>query len=119
MKKIKKILYFVSFILLFSCVSGSKIINTEDNIRKTKIYIGKYIYSEPNEFNTYIITEHALIVIGENPKIPDDAWCYVRIEISHWDMHPRVLYYVSKKYFTWNGAEKEYLVYNNIEQIFK
>jgi len=118
MKNFRTIIIFF-LLLIFSCVSPSRVVR-EDVLLKTKTYVGKYVeMAQFNETYVNVVTTMGIFTLKELPEIPESSWCYVRIEPCKWDMHPDVAYELSPKYFTWNGAEKEYLVYNDIKRVFK
>jgi hypothetical protein len=117
MKKI--IIYlFLSFIII-SCVSSSRMVK-EGIFYKTKMYVGKYeetTYLRGNYYN--IRTSYFIFTLKENPEIPDSALCYMRIEPPMWDMHPDIAIQMTVTHLTWNGSDREYRIYNNMEKLLR
>lgn len=117
----KQFLYLALIILISSCVSSSQVIREEGIFYKTKTYIGVYeqsvVFRDPF---VNVQTSKYIITLKENPEIPEGSWCYIRIEPISLDMHPDIKYQLSPKYFTWNGADKEYRIYSDVnEKIFR
>ena len=111
-----KKLFLILFIFIVSCVSTQKM--QEGIFYKTRIYVGKYTEShQVNKKYTYVMTTMGLFKLKHNPDIPDSALCYVRLEYPTWEMHPDLYRQMTAKYFTWNGSDKEYMVYNDINKI--
>lgn len=109
----KKIFIF-ALVLIMSCVSTSKI--KEDVLYKTKIYAGHYISSSPiDDQFTAVMTDYGYFRLKENPEIPDSSLCYIRVQYSSYDFHPDIAEQMAVKYFTWNGADLEYRIFNNIK----
>jgi hypothetical protein len=112
----KKLWIIIVVLLTLSCSSSSHI--QEGVFRKTRIYVGRYESSNPvNDKYTYVITNMGLFKLKENPEIPDSALCYVRVEYPRFDCHPDIAEQMKAIYFTWNGSDREYHVYNNIKEL--
>jgi hypothetical protein len=113
----KKLWVILLVLLMVSCVSSTHVIK-EDVLVKTKVYVGRYTESNiVNDKYTYVITTMGLFKLKENPEIPDSSLCYVRTEYPTWDFHPDILEQMKVLYFTWYGSDKEYMVYNKINNI--
>ena len=104
---------------LSGCMPPSKMVR-EGVIYKTRVYVGKYEKSVPFGEKFYNIqTSLYIFTLKENPVIPEGTFCYMRVERCKWDMHPDIAIELSPKYFTWNGAEKEYSIYNDVKALLK
>lgn len=115
----KKIGIYLAFLLLLSCTASSKVVQ-EGVIYKTRIYVGVYEKSVISIDPFYNVqTSYYIFKLKENPDIPEGAFCYMRVEPCKWDMHPDIAYQLSPKYFTWNGAEREYSIYNDVKSLLK
>jgi hypothetical protein len=109
----KKLITLIGIITLIGCGSSQNI--TEDNLVKTKIYVGKYenSYQVDNNF-TFVMTTKGLFKLKHNPNIPDSSSCYVRLEYPSYDFHPDIRDQMTAKYISWSEGEKEYMIYNQI-----
>ena len=109
--------YLAIILLSFSCVSSSKMIK-EDVLYKTKTYVGKYEGTwKFNEKFYNIQTSEFIFTLKEDPNIPEGALCYMRLDPIPWDMHPDIAIELTPKYFSWNGSEREYRIYNDVKKI--
>lgn len=45
-----------------------------------------------------------------NVIVPEGVPGYVRTEPCYWDVHPDIRVRLERKYFSWNGSEKEYKI---------
>lgn len=116
---IKYVLFAVFLIGLTACVPSSKMVR-EGVIYKTRIYVGKYETSVDFGKHFYNVqTSHYIFTLKENPDIPEGALCYMRMEPLDWRLHPEIAYELAPKYFTWNGAEREYHIYNDVRALLK
>ena len=92
----------------------------EGVIYKTRIYVGIYEESVMLRDPFYNIqTSNYIFTLKENPDIPDGALCYMRMERPDWRLHPEIAFELTPKYFTWEGAEREYHIYNDVKALFK
>jgi len=106
----------ILFLILGSCVSSQKV--REGVIYKTRIYVGYYLKSAPYDDNyTTVLTSQGIFRLKENPEIPDSAWCYIRIEPTRFDVDDIIAEKLSPKFFSWNGSDKEYKVFNKIDNL--
>jgi hypothetical protein len=111
-----KLFYILLFFIIFGCKATS---NHQENVFiKTKIYVGNYDSSYViNDKFTYITTTMGLFKIKGNPIIKDNSKCYINIEYPTTEMHPEILEQMKTLYFSWNGSEKKYKVYNKIPNL--
>ena len=116
---IRYILLFVLAIGLSACAPSSKMVK-EGVIYKTRIYVGVYEKSVSIGEKYYNIqTSNYIFTLRENPAIPEGSLCYMRMERLDRRFHPEIAYQLAPKYFTWNGAEKEYSIYNDVRVLFR
>lgn len=109
--------YVLLAVILSACTSSSKMVK-EGVIYKTRIYVGVYENSVMFRDPFYNVqTSQYIFTLKENPDIPEGAFCYMRVEPCRWDMHPDIAIELSPKYFTWNGAEREYSIYNDVKAL--
>ena len=74
-----------------SCTVTSKV--QEGVFYKTRVYAGLYTESTViDEKFTMIETSYGIFKIKLNPKIPDSALCYIRLEYPSYDFHPDIAY---------------------------
>ena len=83
-------------------------------LTKTKFYVGKHISSTPVEKGTIVLTDQIIVKVKDDPQVPDGALCYIRMGYMRGDIHPDIAFHLQKQWFTWNGAENEYLLINNV-----
>jgi len=111
----KKII-FILFVLFLGCTVTSKV--QEGVFYKTRVYAGIYAESTPiNETYTMIETSQGIFKLKLNPEIPDSASCYIRIEYSSYDFHPDIAEQMAVRYFTWEGSDLEYKIFNDIKNL--
>jgi len=110
----KLLKYLLLFLLLTGCISSQKI--KEGVIYRTRTYVGYYLKSIPHDNNyTTILTSEGIFKLRENPEISDSAWCYIRIEPTRFNVDDIIAEKLNAKFFTWNGADREYKIYNIIK----
>ena len=106
----KNALLSLLILSLFSCAHTTKI--REGVMHKTKRYVGLYITSTDTGGRfTFVRTTDMIIILKDNPTIPERALCYIRIEPCLHDLHPEIADQLSPRYFSWAGSEREYKVY--------
>ena len=106
-------LWILLLLILTSCVSTSRI--QEGVFYKTKFYVGVYENSTViDEKFTIVLTTYGYFKLKENPVIPDSSFCYVRVEPPSYDFHPDIAEQMTAKYFTWQGHDLEYRIFNEI-----
>ena len=111
-----KNIWILLFILALGCTVTSKV--QEGVIYKTRVYAGFYGDSTPiDDTYTMIQTSYGIFKIKLNPEIPDSALCYIRLEYPSYDFHPDIAKQMTIKYFTWEGADLEYKIYNKIKDV--
>jgi len=111
--------YLLLVFISLSCVSSSKVVK-EGVLVKTKMYVGRYETTSHLRGDYYNIqTSHFIFTLKENPEIPDSALCYMRIEPPAWDMHPDIEIQMTVTHLTWNGSDREYRIYNNVEKLLR
>lgn len=109
-------LWVLIFVLFFGCTVTSKV--QEGVFYKTRVYAGFYAKSTPiDEKFTMVVTSYGIFKLKMNPDIPDSALCYIRIEYSSYDFHPDIAAQMAVRYFTWEGADLEYKIYNKIKNL--
>ncbi len=110
----KKIIFLL--IILVGCSTTSKI--QEGVFYKTRVSAGHYESSfvRDDKF-TFVQTEYGLFKLKENPEIPDSSLCYIRIKYSSYDFHPDIAEQMAVRYFTWQGSELEYQIFNKIKNL--
>jgi len=102
-------LFIILLLLLMGCTT-----HVENVFYNIKVYAGTYSYSYVLDKNyTVIKTTEGIFKIKANPEIPEDSWCYVKVELKG-NMHPDIAEDFTAKYFMWIGSEKEYKIYNHI-----
>ena len=100
---------------MFSCISPSRVVE-EGEIYKTRIYAGLYTESiHIDEKFTVVFTTYGYFKLKENPEIPDSSLCYIKREYPSYYFHPDIERQMIINYFTWNGADKEYRIYNKLK----
>jgi len=108
----KKILILL-FVFIFGCAVTSNV--QEGVFYKTRVYAGLYTNStQIDDKYTMVETSYGIFKLKLNPNIPDSALCYVRIEYSHYNFHPDIAEQMIVRYFTWEGSDLEYKIYNKI-----
>ena len=109
-------IWILLFILFLGCTVTSKV--KEGVFYKTRVYAGFYADSTPiDDKFTIIETTYGIFKLKMNPEIPDSALCYIRIEYSSYDFHPDIAEQMAVRYFTWEGSDLEYKIYNNIDNL--
>ena len=112
--KILRLLFIVIIKALLLGCSSSKV--AENRLYKTKIYAGYYIKSTYYDSKyTTVLTSEGLFRLRDNPDIPDSTWCYIRVEPTAYDVHPDIRRKLEPVFFTWNGTDREYKVFNEIK----
>ena len=113
-RTLMKKLWTILLVVLASCVSSSKV--QEGVFYKTKFYVGTYENSTViDDKFTMVLTSYGYFKLKENPDIPDSSFCYVRVEPPSYDFHPDIAEQMTAKYFTWNGHDLEYRIFNEID----
>lgn len=119
MKKFIRYVFILFLIGIVACAPSSKMVK-EGVIYKTRIYVGIYEKSVNFGDKFYNIqTSQYIFTLSENPDIPNGALCYMRMESPDRRFHPEIAYQLAPKYFTWNGAEREYNIYNDVRVLFE
>jgi len=112
MKKI----WILLLMVFLSCAVTSRV--QEGVFYKTRIYAGFYTASTSiDDTYTMVQTSYGIFKIKLNPEIPDSALCYIRLEYPSYDFHPDIAKQMTTKYFTWEGSDLEYKIYNKIKDI--
>jgi len=102
--------------MLMGCTVTQKV--QEGVFYKTRVYAGLYTDSHQiDDTYTLVETSYGIFKLRLNPEIPDSALCYIRLEYPSYDFHPDIAKQMTAKYFTWEGAELEYQIYNKIKDI--
>ena len=98
-------------IILAGCTTSEDLVY-EDQLRITRKYIGEYIQTVDQKRNISIYTTEAVVKIAGHPelKIPEGSSCYLRYRAEQYAGNLQ-RYYVL--YFTWNGTNDLYMVYQN------
>lgn len=115
-KSLRLILIFklcIVFGLLFHSCSTNKYL-AEEQIYKTKVYVGKFVASHPLSRTTQVETEQACFTVKGDPHIPDNAWCYIRI-VRDFRFHPDIRWKMNDQYLTWEGGNEEYRLTKNLK----
>lgn len=108
----KKIIYFLLCLILFSC---SDKLFPEGQLVKTRIYIGNYISSTPvNDKCTRVMTTQVIMVVKGNPNPQANALCYVNIKKHSYDFHPDIRWQLEAQYFSWKDSNEKYMLKKNI-----
>lgn len=108
----KKMLFIL---LLF--VLGCSNLNYPSTMTVTKKYVGVYIdtnYIESEDYY-FVTTSMAIFKVKDSLNVPANAFCYIRRELPHYDMHPDIAWQMEHQYLTWSGSEKEYRLKKNID----
>jgi len=111
------ILLLIGLMLVCSCT-----VMNNTSLTKTRQYIGLYESSYPVEKEymygsavkyTLIKTSYGLFKVkGKTENIPNNAWCYIRIEPAY-GFHSDLAWQIEGQFFTWEGTEKEYKLIEN------
>ena len=103
--------FIIPLILFNSCAQNKYLV--EEEIYKTRVYVGKFVDSHPDSKKTQIETEEAIFSIKGDPDIPNGAWCYIRI-VRDFRFHPDIRWRMNEQYFTWEGTSDEFRLTKNL-----
>ena len=107
---------FILLMALMGCTVTSKV--QEGVFYKTRVYAGLYTESTViDDKFTMVETSYGIFKLKLNPEIPDSALCYIRIEYSSYDFHPDIAAQMAVRYFTWEGSDLEYKIFNDIKNL--
>ena len=103
---------FLTPVFIFSSCASDKYL-VEEEIYKTKLYIGRYVASHPLTKSTQIETDQAFFTVTGAPDVPENALCYIRV-VRDFRFHPDIRWRLNEQYFTWEGTTEEFRLTRNL-----
>ena len=108
---------YLIIILIVLCSCTHKVYK-EEQLVKTKVYVGKYEYGVQYDREYRVITTDLIIILHDNPYVDSAALCYIiRKPFYEWQIHPDIAWQMEGQWFTWLGTNDKYRLKRNIKSI--
>lgn len=102
----------MKYLLLLIFLVSSCVVPTHTELIVTTVYVGKFIESLYANGHTQIVTDQITVSVRGNIIVPEGAHCYVKRNLSNYDMHPDIAWQLEKQKFFWVGSDKYRIIRN-------